>query len=89
MWINKQNTALLLSLLFAVSLSADPVLHSLDIDNDHEIIECQLCESESFKTFDYHYLDSFDLVVDSPSSYQALFSSVSGKGFSARAPPKK
>ena len=51
MLIHKHKFALILSLFFVIGLSADPILHSLEEDNDthHEVIECQLCESEQLK----------------------------------------
>ena len=59
MQITKQHFAVLISLLFAVSLSADPIIHSLETEDHHEIIECQVCESESFKSYDYFLLVSY------------------------------
>ena len=69
MQITKQHFAVLISLLFAVSLSADPIIHSLETEDHHEIIECQVCESESFKSYDYFLLASYAscLLYTSPS----------------------
>ena len=89
MLIHKHKFALILSLFFVIGLSADPILHSLEKDDDthHEFIECQLCESEQFKAYDHYFLESYVLSSITLSGQEKEILSVFSKGFSARAPP--
>ena len=87
MQITKQHFALLISLLFAFSLSADPIIHSLETEDHHEIIECQVCESESFKSYDYFLLVSYASTTKINARIEENYKIFSLKGFSARAPP--
>lgn len=88
MQATKKHFALLISLLFAISLSADPVIHSLETDDDHSIVECQVCESESFKAYDYYSLESYAALSKIFDGKKEIYNSSSIKGFSARAPPR-
>jgi hypothetical protein len=89
MLIHKHKFALILSLFFVIGLSADPILHSLEEDDDthHEVIECQLCESEQLKAYDHYFLESYALSSITLSGQEKEISSFLSKGFSARAPP--
>ena len=66
--INKRKFAILLGFLYSVAISADPFFHSLETDHDHDFVEiheymdCQVCESESFKAYDIQTLEEYALV---------------------------
>ena len=53
--ILKQKLAFILGLLFVIGISADPIIHSFEEDEHHhevhESLDCQVCESESFKAY--------------------------------------
>ena len=51
MMFSKQRLTLLLALLFAVGMSAEPIIHAHELDDDHhhEHVECQVCEVETLK----------------------------------------
>ena len=91
--ILKRKLALILGLLFVVGISADPIIHSFEEEDDHhhEIhpsADCQVCETESFKAHDLIVNEEYVLVTNiSISSVDDQFSLYSGN-FSARAPPK-
>lgn len=88
MQITRKHFAILIGTLFAISLSADPVIHSLeDEDHHHEIIECQACESESSEAYDHYFLESYALNPITLSSQEKRILSFISKGFSVRAPP--
>ena len=90
--ILKRKLALILGLLFVVGISADPIIHSFEEEDDHhhEIhpsADCQVCETESFKAHDLIVNEEYVLVTNiSISSVDDQFSLYSGS-FSARAPP--
>ena len=82
----KKKLVLILTFLFILGLAADPVLHSSEADI-HEIIECQVCESEQSKAYDNYFLQSYALKSSTLSSQENVIYSFFSKGFSARAPP--
>ena len=61
----KQRLTLLLVLLFAVGMSAEPIIHAHEFDDDHhhEHVECQVCEVEIFKFNDLALLEKSDVPV--------------------------
>ena len=87
----KQKLALILGLLFVISLSADPIIHSFEEDEHHhevhESYDCQVCETESFKACALELNEEYALVtiisINSEEDQTASFSA----NFSARAPP--
>ena len=91
--ILKRKLALILGLLFVIGISADPIMHSFEEEDDHHhevhpSTDCQVCETESFKAYDLKVNDKYVLVTNiSISSVDDQFSLYSGN-FSARAPPK-
>ena len=91
--ILKRKLALILGLLFVVGISADPIIHSFEEEDDHHhevhpSADCQVCETESFKAHDLIVNEEYVLVTNiSISSVDDQFSLYSGN-FSARAPPK-
>ena len=88
MQITRKHFALLIGILFAISLSADPVIHSLeDEDHHHEIIECQACESESSETYNHYFLTTYVFVSKNFAISNEVHKKTSRKGFSSRAPP--
>ena len=87
----KQNLALFLGILFVISLSADPIIHSFEEDDHHhevhESSDCQVCETESFKAHALKVNEEYALVtnisLNSAEDHVSPFSA----DFSARAPP--
>ena len=87
----KQNLALFLGILFVISLSADPIIHSFEEDDHHhevhESSDCQVCETESFKAYALKVNEGYALVtnisLNSAEDHVSPFSA----DFSARAPP--
>ena len=88
MSLYKTNTAILLSMLFAVSLAAEPVLHDHDHESGQEIIECQLCENESFKGLDLEEITSYKVSKSHNPLATDLFLLSDRSSFNSRAPPK-
>ena len=89
MQITRKHFALLIGTLFAISLSADPVIHSLeDEDHHHEIIECQACESESSEAYGHYFLESYAQVSLNFYGPKENYKGSSIAIYSARAPPK-
>ena len=91
--MTKQNKlALLLSLFFAIGVSADPIFHAWEGEEDHhseyEVVECQFCESEQSEALEQYELQISELVSDNLTSLKGAFVSEFQKGFSARAPPQ-
>ena len=91
--ILKRKLALILGLLFVVGISADPIIHSFEEEDDHHhevhpSADCQVCETESFKAQDLKVNEEYVLVTNiSISSVDDQILLYSGN-FSARAPPK-
>ena len=87
----KQKLALFLGLLFVISLSADPIIHSFEEDEHHHEVhqssDCQVCETESFKAYALKLNEEYALVtnisINSEEDQVTAFSA----DFSARAPP--
>ena len=90
MMFSKQRLTLLLALLFAVGMSAEPIIHAHELDDDHhhEHVECQVCEVETLKFNDLALLKKSDETVVSNTTVEPQVLSISANGFSARAPPK-
>ena len=89
MMFSKQRLTLLLALLFAVGMSAEPIIHAHELDDDHhEHVECQVCEVETLKFNDLALLEKSDETVASKTTVEPQILSTSANGFSARAPPK-
>ena len=92
MRINQRKFAILLSLLCSVTISSDPIFHALDSEH-HDIIEihksldCQVCETESFKAYDLQTHEEYALVSQKLPAQDGIVESNSIYGFSARAPP--
>ena len=89
--MTKQNKlALLLSLFFAIGVSADPIFHAWEGEEDHhseyEVVECQFCESEQSEALEQYELQISE-VSDNFKSLKGSFVSSFQIGFSARAPP--
>ena len=92
MRINKRKFAILLGFLYSVTISADPIFHALDSEHNeiieiHESLDCQVCENESFKAYDFQTLEDYALVSKQLSTQDRIVESHSISGFSARAPP--
>ena len=91
--INKRKLAILLGFLYSVAISADPFFHSLETDHDHDFVEiheymdCQVCESESFKAYDIQTLEEYALVQKTYTKPEQRVETTTLSGFSARAPP--
>ena len=90
--ILKRKLALILGLLFVIGISADPIIHSFEEEDDHyhEVhpsADCQVCETESFKAHDLKVNEEYILVtnilISSADDQLSLYSG----NFSARAPP--
>ena len=93
MMSNKGKFAILLSFLYSLAISADPIFHAFETDHHnelveiHESIDCQVCENESFKAFDLQALEEFALVQETHTGQENIVESNISSGFSARAPP--
>ena len=92
MRINQRKFAILLSLLYSVAISSDPIFHSLDSEHHdiieiHESLDCQVCETESFKAYDLKALEEFALVLETHIGQENRVEFNISSGFSARAPP--
>ena len=67
--ISKQKLALILGFLFVISLSADPIIHSFEEEDEHhhgvhESTDCQVCETESFKAYALTVNEEYALVTN-------------------------
>ena len=92
MRINQRKFAILLSLLYSVAISSDPIFHALDSEHHdiieiHESLDCQVCETESFKAYDLQTIEEYALVSKKLPTQDGTVESNSIYGFSARAPP--
>ena len=90
--MTKQNKlALLLSLFFAIGVSADPIFHAWEGEEDHhseyEVVECQFCESEQSEALEQYELKISELVSNNFTSLKGELVSEFQKGFNSRAPP--
>ena len=90
--MTKQNKlALLLSLFFAIGVSADPIFHAWEGEDEHheeyEQVECQFCESEPSEALEQYELTASELASDNFTSLKGAFVSTFETGFSVRAPP--
>ena len=80
--------ALILGLLFAVSASADPLLHSYD-DSEPYQTECQFCKNDISDSVESVILISTVSLSNLLSSeIKEGFVSQTPKNFQSRAPPK-
>lgn len=92
MRINQRKFAILLSLLCSVAISSDPIFHALDSEHHdiieiHESLDCQVCETESFKAYDLQTHEEYALVSQKLPAQDGIVESNSIYGFSARASP--
>jgi|TARA_B100001758_G_C18404262_1_gene610973 hypothetical protein len=93
MMSNKGKFAILLSFLYSLAISADPIFHAFETDHHnklveiHESIDCQVCENEPFKASDLQTLEEYALFQETFISQEKRVESNSFSGFSARAPP--
>ena len=90
--MTKQNKlALLLSLFFAIGVSADPIFHAWEGEEDHhseyEVVECQFCESEQSEALEQYELKISELVSNNFTSLKGALVSEFQKSFNSRAPP--
>ena len=90
--ILKRKLALILGLLFVVGISADPIIHSFEEEDDHHhevypSADCQVCETESFKAYDLKVNEEYVLVTNVSISFVDDPFSLYSINFSARAPP--
>ncbi len=87
----KQKLALVLGLLFVISLSADPIIHSFVEDEHHhevhESSDCQVCETESFKAYALKVIEEYALITNISINSEKDHVSPFSADFSARAPP--
>ena len=87
----KQKLALILGLLFVISLSADPIIHSFEDDEHHhevhESTDCQVCETESFKAYDIKVNEEYALLTNISINSEEDHVTPCSADFSARAPP--
>lgn len=89
----KQKLALFLGILFVISLSADPIIHSFEEDDHHhhhevhESSDCQVCETESFKAYALKVIEEYALITNISINSEKDHVSPFSADFSARAPP--
>ena len=90
--ILKPKLAFILGLLFVVGISADPIIHSFEEEDDHhheahESSECQVCETESFKAYALKVSEEYALVTNISFNPEEAQITPFSADFSARAPP--
>ena len=90
--ISKQKLALILGFLFVISLSADPIIHSFEEEDEHhhEVhghADCQVCETESFKAYALKVNEEYALVTNIYINPEEDQTTPFSANFSARAPP--
>ena len=90
--ISKQKLALILGFLFVISLSADPIIHSFEEEDEHnhevhESTDCQVCETESFKAYALTVNEEYALVTNISINPEEDQITPFSADFSARAPP--
>ena len=87
----KNNIAftLLAGILFAASVTADPLIHDHHHEESDTLIECQLCENKTadIKSIKSQINQNIQLSDVSLEINQGLFST-NTKNFQSRAPPK-
>jgi len=79
---------LLLGLLFAVSASADPLLHSYD-DSERYQTECQFCKNDVSELLKLNLVETYNYhsVFEKVEVYEHYISIIK-HDYSSRAPPK-
>ena len=90
--MTKQNKlALLLSLFFAIGVSADPIFHAWEGEEDHhseyEVVECQFCESAQPEALEQYELQISELFSNNLTSLKGSLVSSFQIGFNSRSPP--
>ena len=90
--ISKQKLALILGFLFVISLSADPIIHSFEEEDEHHhevhgSADCQVCETESFKAYALKVNEEYALVTNISINPEEDQTTPFSANFSARAPP--
>lgn len=85
---SKQRLALLLAILFASGISAEPLLHAHDIDEQHDLFQCQVCEIESSKLNDIYLLELPDAPIQNDKKLKQEEPFFLLDTNRARAPPK-
>ena len=86
--LSKYRFTLLVAILFAAGISAEPLVHAHDIDEQHDLIQCQVCEIESFKLNDIYLLESPDAPIQQDKKLEQEEPFFLLEIFSARAPPQ-
>ena len=89
--ITKQKFAAIFAFLFVLGISADPIIHSFEEEDHHEevhkYVDCQICESESFKSYNLFLNQEHALVTSIDINLELMESNEFSRVFSARAPP--
>ena len=86
--LSKQRFTLLVAILFATGISAEPLVHAHEVDEHHDLIECQVCEIESFKLNDIYLLELPDAPIQQDKKLEQEEPFFLLETFSARAPPQ-
>jgi len=86
--LSKHRFTLLVAILFAAGISAEPLVHAHDIDEQHDLIQCQVCEIESFKFNDIYLLELPDAPIQQDKKLEQEEPFFLLETFSARAPPQ-
>ena len=86
--LSKQRLGFLLAILFAAGISAEPLVHAHDIDEQHDLIQCQVCEIESSKLNDIYLLELPDTPIQQDKKLEQEDPFFLLEIFSARAPPQ-
>ena len=86
--LSKQRLGFLLAILFAAGISAEPLVHAHDIDEQHDLIQCQVCEIESSKLNDIYLLELPDTPIQQDKKLEQEEPFFLLEIFSARAPPQ-
>ena len=86
---NNRAFTLLAGILFAASVTADPLIHDHHHEESDTLIECQLCENKTadIKSIKSQINQNIQLSDVSLEINQDLFST-NTKNFQSRAPPK-
>ena len=86
--LSKHRFTLLLAILFAAGISAEPLVHPHEVDEHHDLIECQVCEIESFKFNDIYLLELPDAPIQQDKKLEQEEPFFLLDTYSARAPPQ-
>ena len=85
---NKKTFIILAGLLFASSITSDPLIHD-HLDSSNSTVECEYCENKTFDASEAKtQVDNTFISVLTSCEVKKNFHSPSFQNFQSRAPPK-